>query len=72
MTIRTKFGDNVISPSLRVDQGCFFNDEIVKVWATIEGQTTEKQYWISDLIADKKREVRDVIRANWNNPHSDK
>ena len=72
MTIRTKFGDNVISRSLRVEQDCLFNDEIVKVWATIEGQTSEKQYWISDLIGDKKREVRDVIRANWNNPHSDK
>lgn len=72
MTIRTKFGDNVTSRSLRVDQDCLFNDEIVKVWATIEGQTAEKQYWISDLIVDKKKEVSDLIRANWNNPHDAK
>jgi len=41
-----------------------FNDQIVKVWATLEGQTAEKQYWLSDLVGDKKTEVRDVINAN--------
>jgi hypothetical protein len=41
-----------------------FNDKIVKVWARIEGQTVEKQYWLSDLVGGKKREVRDVIDAN--------
>lgn len=64
MAIRTKFGENVISESLRVDQDCLFDGNIVKVWATLEGQTTEKQYWISDVIGQDKKEVRDVINAN--------
>ena len=64
MAISTKFGENVISDSLRVGQNCIFNDEIVKVWATLDGQTAEKQYWISDLIGDRKKEIRDVIHAN--------
>lgn len=64
MAIRTKFGDNVINQSVRVDQDCIFNNEIIKVWATLEGQAIEKQYWISDLIGDQKREIRDVIKSN--------
>jgi hypothetical protein len=62
--IRTKYGERVINDSLRVDGDCMFNDKIVKVWARIEGQTAEKQYWLSDLVGGKKREVRDVIDAN--------
>ena len=64
MAIYTKFGDKVTNESLRVDQDCLFHGEIVKVWAKLEGQTDEKQYWISDLIGDRKKEVRDVITAN--------
>ena len=67
MAIRTKLGENVVSDSLRVDRNCIFNDEIVKVWAKLEGQNDEKQYWISDLIGDHKNEVRDVIKANLKN-----
>jgi hypothetical protein len=37
---------------------------IVKVWAKLEGQADDRQYWISDLIGDKKNEVRDVVKAN--------
>jgi hypothetical protein len=64
MAIHTKFGDKIINDSLRVDNNCIFDSDIVKVWATIEGEAQEKQYWLSDLIADKKREVRDVLAAN--------
>lgn len=64
MAIRTKFGENIISESLRVDQGCLFDGDIIKVWAKLEGQNDEKQYWISDLMADNKKEVRHVINAN--------
>lgn len=64
MAIRTKYGERVMNASLRIDAGCMFHDEIVKVWAIVEGETTEKQYWISDLIGDSKKEVRDVINSN--------
>jgi len=64
MAIYTKHGEKVINESLRVDQDCLFNDEIVKVWATVEGETAEKQYWFSDLVGDRKTEVRDVINSN--------
>jgi hypothetical protein len=64
MAIHTKFGEKVTNESLRVDQDCVFDDEIIKVWAKLEGQTDEKQYWISDLIGDSKKEVRDVINSN--------
>jgi hypothetical protein len=64
MAIHTKHGERVINESLRIDAACLFNDEIVKVWATIEGQTAEKQYWLSDLVGDKRREVKEVIDAN--------
>ena len=64
MAVRTKYGERVINESLRIDGDCMFNDQIVKVWATLEGQTAEKQYWLSDLVGDKKTEVRDVINAN--------
>lgn len=64
MAIRTKFGDNVISESLRVDKGCLYDGAIVKVWAKLEDHTDDSQYWISDLIGDKKNEVRDVVKAN--------
>lgn len=64
MAIRTKFGDKVVSESLRVDKDCFYDADVVKVWARLEAQTDDRQYWISDLIGDKKNEVRDVIKAN--------
>lgn len=64
MAIFTKHGEKLINESLRVDGDCIFNEEIVKVWAVIEGQATEKQYWVSDLVGDRKKEVRDVINAN--------
>lgn len=64
MAIHTKYGERVINESLRIDADCLFNDQIVKVWATLEGQTVEKQYWLSDLVGNKKREVRDVIDTN--------
>jgi hypothetical protein len=64
MAIYTKHGDKLINESLRVDLDCMFGDKIVKVWGVIEGGTTEKQYWYSDLVGDGKKEVRDVIHAN--------
>jgi hypothetical protein len=64
MAIRTKFGETVISESLHLDQDCLFDDDIIKVWAKLEGKNDEKQYWISDLVGDRKKEVRDVINAN--------
>jgi len=68
MAIRTKFGDKVVSESLRLDQGCLHDADIVKVWAKLEGQADDRQYWISDLIGDKKNEVRDVVKANLKRP----
>lgn len=64
MAIRTKFGETVISESLRVDQDCLFDGAIIKVWAKLEDHNDEKQYWISDLVGDHKKEVREVITAN--------
>ena len=64
MAIRTKFGETLMNDSLRIDQDCLFDGDIIKVWAKIEDQSDEKQYWISDLVSDGKREVRDVINAN--------
>ena len=64
MAIRTKHGANVIQESLRVDRDCVFKDEIVKVWAVLEGESAEKLYWLSDLVGDKKHEVHDVLRSN--------
>ena len=64
MAIRTKFGDKVVSESLRVDKDCLYDADVVKVWARLEGQLNDKQYWISDLIGDRKNEVRDVVKAN--------
>jgi hypothetical protein len=64
MAIHTKFGDKIIGESLRVDNDCIFDGDIIKVWATIEGEIQERQYWLSDLIADRKREIRDVLAAN--------
>lgn len=64
MAIFTKHGDKLLNASLRVDQECIYDEEIVKVWGMVDGETVEKQYWISDLRGDKKREVRDVIESN--------
>lgn len=64
MAIRTKFGEQVVTESLRVDRDCLYDGDIVKVWAKLEGQPEDRQYWISDVIGDEKNEVRDVIRAN--------
>lgn len=64
MAIRTKFGENVISESLHVEKDCLYDGDIVKVWVKLEDQTDDRQYWISDLIGDKKNEVRDVVKAN--------
>lgn len=64
MAIRTKFGEKVVSESLRVTQDCLYDGNIVKVWAKIEGQIEDRRCWITDLIGDEKNEVRDVIKAN--------
>ncbi|HEY6252023.1 MAG TPA: hypothetical protein VI685_18865 [Candidatus Angelobacter sp.] len=64
MAIHTKYGEKVINESIHTDQDCLFDGDIVKVWATLEGQATEKQYWISDLVGDRKKEVFDVIKSN--------
>lgn len=64
MAIHTKFGETVINESLRIDRDCLFDGDIVKVWARVEGQADEKQYWISDLIGDRKKEVHDAINSN--------
>lgn len=64
MAIHTKFGDKVVNESLRVEKDCLYDADVVKVWARLEGQAGDRQYWISDLIGDKKNEVRDVVKAN--------
>ena len=64
MAIHTKWGEKLINESLRIDESCMFDGDIVKVWSIVEGETTEKQYWLSDLVPDSKREVRDVIESN--------
>ena len=64
MAIHTKFGDKIINESVHADQDCVFHGEIVKVWAIMDGQTTPKQYWISDLVGDRKKELCDAIHAN--------
>jgi len=64
MAIYTKHGERMINESLRIDDACMFNDEIVKVWGIVEGESAEKRYWLSDLHGDRKREVRDVIQSN--------
>jgi hypothetical protein len=66
MAICTKFGERVINESLRIHEDCLYRGQIVKVWAILNGQTIEKQYWISDLVADAKNELRDVINSNLN------
>ena len=43
VTIRTKFGANVISESLRVEKDCIYDADIVKVWAKLEGQADDRQ-----------------------------
>jgi hypothetical protein len=64
MAIRTKLGNKVINESLRIDQDCLFRGEIVQVWAILQGQTTEKKYWISDLVGDAKNELQHVLNSN--------
>lgn len=64
MAIRTKFGENVISESFRIDKACLYDGDIVKVWAKLEDQTDHRQYWVSDLIGDRKKEILDVVKAN--------
>ena len=64
MAICTKFGERVINESLRIHEDCLYRGQIVKVWAILNGQTIEKQYWISDLVADAKNELRNVINSN--------
>ena len=64
MAIYTKHGEKIINESLRIDSDCMFDDEIVKIWAIVEGETGEKQYWFSDLHGDRKREVQDVLDSN--------
>lgn len=55
MAIHTKFGDQVVTESLRVDRDCLYDGDIVKVWTKLEGQTEDRHYWISDLIGDEKK-----------------
>jgi hypothetical protein len=64
MAIRTKLGNKVINESLRIDQDCLFRGEIVQVWAILQGQTTEKKYWITDLVGDVKNELQNVLNSN--------
>jgi hypothetical protein len=67
MAIYTKLGEKLLNGSLRVDKDCIYDGEIVKVWGTVEGETTERHYWYSDLRGDKRHEVRDVVNANLKN-----
>ena len=64
MAIYTRYREKLINTSLRIAEGGIDDDDTVKVWGTIEGETTERQYWYSDLRGDNEHEVRDVIQAN--------
>lgn len=65
MAIRIKHGEKLSHDSLRVDNDCLFDGEVVKVWAKIQGQEEEKLYWLSDLVGDEEGEVKRVLKANF-------
>lgn len=64
MAINTKHGHRIINGSIRVEASCYFDEKLLKVWALVEGATTERQFFISDLKGDNgDTEVTQVIRA---------
>ena len=64
MAIYTKHDQKIINESIRVEGSCYFDEKLLKVWALVEGATTERQFFISDLKGDNgTAEVNDVIRA---------
>ena len=64
MAIYTKHGERISNESLRVDNDCMFNGQIIKVWAKVVGEPNERQYWFSDLRCDQKGEIQSVLKAN--------
>lgn len=64
MAIYTKYDQTIINDSIHTDGSCYFDEDLVKIWARVQGAASERQFFISDLKADKgKAEVDDVIRA---------
>jgi len=64
MAIYTKHGERISNESLRVNDKCMLNGQIIKVWAKVIGETQERQYWFSDLRCDQKGEIQSVLKAN--------
>ena len=64
MAIYTKHDQRIMNESIRVEASCYFDEKLLRVWALVEGATTERQSFISDLKGDNgDTEVTDVIRA---------
>ena len=62
MAIYTKTGDKVTN--IRIDGECYASDQLIQVWGLVEGQTSSRLLYISDLHADGgKQEIKDVIQA---------
>lgn len=62
MSIYTKTREKIIS--LSIDRDCYYNEDLVQVWATVEGELeTKRLLYISDLREDNKGEIKDVVKA---------
>jgi hypothetical protein len=65
VAIYTKLGKQLVKESITIDSGCYVGRKAIKIRACIEGQTSFKYFFISDLLADNGRqEIQDVINAN--------
>lgn len=62
MSIYTKTGEKIVD--FTIDRECYFDAELVQIWATLEGDSTKRLLYISDLREDQKGEIKDVVRAS--------
>ena len=65
MALYTKYGRKIMNDSIMIDGDCFVGDKVIKIRALVEGGTTLRLLYLTDVLADNgKAEIDDVIRAN--------
>ena len=61
MSIYTKTGERIID--VEIDQDCYYNNELVQIWATLHSESIKRLLYISDLREDRKSEIKDIVKA---------
>jgi hypothetical protein len=64
VAIYTKLGKEVLRDTIRIDGECYAGEKVIKIRASIAGESEPRSLYITDLLADDgKDEIQNAIKA---------